>query len=124
MSLRSLLVHRAEVLRLATTNVDGAATYDWDSLGVVPCRVDLSFIRSGKDPVWTPEAGRPADRTGVAFFAAGADVLPGDRIFMVAGGVEGTFELQGTLDFVQDRRGRTHHLECGVIEVAKPLGRS
>jgi hypothetical protein len=122
-SFKGLLVHRCDVYRLDPQNVDGAASYSYAKVASdVRCRVDLSFLRAGKDQGWTPEAGRSSDRTGVAFFLTGANILPGDRILMKKGPT-GTFLLEGTLDEVQDGL-KTHHLEVGVTEVAKALGRS
>jgi hypothetical protein len=110
-------------MRLDPTNVDGVASYTYTKVASgVRCRVDLSFLRAGKDQGWTPEAGRASDRTGVAFFESGVNILPGDRIVMTKGPT-GTFLLEGSLDEVQDGL-KTHHLEVGVTEVAKALGRS
>lgn len=111
---------RCTVLRLVVTDVDGAASYDYASVATnVQCRVDLSFLRMGKDTGWTPEAGRPADRTGVAFFMPTAPIRPGDRIKLETGGVRGTFSLEGNLDEVPDFHGNLHHYEVGVTEVAQ-----
>lgn len=124
MSFRSLLSQRCDILRMTTQDVDGAPVYDWGThLTGIRCRVDLSFSRRGKDPEWSQEAGRVSDRTGVAFFLPGVDVQPGDRIVMTGGGINGTFSLEGALDTVIGRRGKVHHVECGVEEVATPLGR-
>jgi len=123
MSYKSLLVHRCDVLRLDPTNEDGAARYSYVKVASdVRCRLDLSFLRPGRDQGWTPEAGRATDRSGVAFFLTGTNILPGDRIKMRKGPT-GLFLLEGTLDEVQDGT-KFHHLEVGVTEVAKALGKS
>lgn len=120
MSFRSLLGMRCTVLRLMVTDEDGAAAYAFAAVATnVPCRVDLSFLRMGKDTGWVPEAGRPADRSGVAFFMADAPVRPGDRITLTRGGVQGTFSLEGNLDQVPDFDGDLHHYEVGVAEVTQ-----
>lgn len=121
MSYESLLVHRCTVLRLDEVNVDGSVNYTWVPTKMnVHLRIDLSFQRRGKDPDWIAEAGRPSDRTGVAFFLRGEAVMPGDRITMTTGPA-GTFELQGSKDHVPGHLGDEHHLEIGVQEVAQPL---
>jgi hypothetical protein len=124
MSFRSLLVHRVTVKRGAQTDIDGVPSYDWrDASTGVPCRVDLSFVRSGKDPLqWTPEAGRAKDRTGVAFFLPTADVMVGDRI-VVTRGPSGTFLVEGTFEEILGRHGRVHHIELGIKEVAAARAR-
>jgi hypothetical protein len=123
MSLRALLTHRCTVKRGETTVVDGVAAYTWKIVKTgVRCRVDLTFIRMGKDPQWSPEAGRSPDRTGVAFFFPDAPVKVGYRFTMTAGGIEGTFEIQD-IDHTQGTR-RTHHLECGIQEVPGPIARA
>jgi hypothetical protein len=119
-SFESLLSMRCSVLRLIPTDNEGAATYDFHPIASnVQCRVDLAFLRTGKDTGWTPEAGRPADRQGVAFFLPTAPIRPGDRIKLTQGGVVGTFSLEGNLDQVVDFHGALHHFEVGVMEVAQ-----
>jgi hypothetical protein len=121
MSYEALLVHRATLLRLQESNVDGALASTWQPIRTaLALRIDLSFSRRGKDPDWIAQAGRPSDRTGVAFFPKGSDVRPGDRI-RVTKGPAGVFELQGSKDHVQGHLGDEHHIEVGVQEVALPL---
>jgi hypothetical protein len=123
MSLRALLTHRCTIKRGEATVVDGVESYAWKTVATaVRCRIDLTFIRLGKDPQWSPEAGRSPDRTGVAFFFPDASVKVGYRIAMTAGGIEGTFEIKD-IDHTQGRR-HTHHLECGVQEVPGPIARA
>lgn len=124
MSYRSLLVHRADVQRFDSVLVDGSEQYLPKRVAVrLPCRIDLQYIRMGKDPQWTPEAGRPEDRTGVAMFLPGADVRTGDRLQMVRGPA-GTFLVDGSVDEILGGRGRVHHLEVAVKEVPGPLARA
>lgn len=123
MSFRSLLKQRCTIQRSQQTDVDGAPAFTWADVQTgVPCFVDLSFHRPGKDPGWTPEAGRPADRTGVVFMLPNAPVKPGDRIIVTRGQPDGTYEVTGAMDTVpQARRGRVHHLEMYVEEVAQMI---
>lgn len=124
MSYRGLLAHRVTIKRSETTIVDGVESFGWVTVASgVPCRMDLQFIRSGRDPQWTPEAGRMEDRTGVGFFLADAPVRTGDRV-IVTRGPSGTFLLEGSIDEVQGRHGRTHHIEVGVKEVPGPVARA
>jgi hypothetical protein len=121
-SLRGLLVHRADILRLEVANVAGAPDVSWKTVAKdVRLRMDLNFLRPGKDSGWVPEAGRSPDRSGVAFFLTSADVRSGDRIKMTKGPT-GTFLVDGAVDDPTDRTGEPHHIECGVTEVAKALG--
>jgi hypothetical protein len=105
------------------TDVDGAPTYDWVAIKTnVRCFLDLSYQRPGKDPGWTPEAGRPADRSGVLFLQDGEPLKPGDRVVITRGEPKGTFEALGALDTVpQATRGRVHHIEAYVQEVANAV---
>jgi hypothetical protein len=122
---RNLLVHRVTVKRPTTSVIDGATQYTWKTIASsVPCRLDLSYLRPGKDPQWTPEAGRATDRTGVAFFLTSAPVKVGDRLVADdTGGITGTFLVEGSIDTVQGRH-RAHHVECGVKEVPGPQARA
>lgn len=118
---RHLLKQRMTVQDLIETVVDGAPTYSYTNIATnVRCFLDLSLIRKGKDPGWTPEAGRPADRSGVLFCNVGDVVLkPGQRIVITKGSPAGTFEIQGAIDTVPNaRKGETAHLEAFVQEVA------
>ncbi len=120
MSYRSLLTHRCTVKRLEETFVDGMPQHQWVVKGTaIPCRVDLQFIRQGKDPLWTPEAGRASDRTGVLFIMPSSQVKSGDRIF-VSRGPAGTFQIEGAVDEAWDKDTR-HHIELGIKEVSQQV---
>lgn len=126
MSFRTLMTHRAELKRLSESDVDGAPSYQWHVVKKnIRCYLDLTYLRAGKDPVWTPEAGRATDRTGVFFCLPDAGIVPGDRVVVFfKNTVLGTFQIDGAFDTVIGTRGRPHHLEAGVKEVAAPLGRA
>lgn len=125
MSFKSLLKHRCIILRLVETAQDGSPVFEWqpitqaDGTTQVRCFLDLNFIRRGKDPIWTPEAGRPSDRSGVLFITT--PVKSGDRIQMVKGPA-GMFEIQGAVDEAWTPSAQ-HHLEIGVKEVAVQIAR-
>jgi len=111
------LKHRCHVLRLVETNQDGSPVHAWEQVTETPirCFLDLTFIRHGKDPHWTPEAGRAADRNGVWFGLNDAPVRPGDRVKMTKGPT-GVFEVDGAYDEAW-RPTELHHIEVGVKEV-------
>ena len=118
MSYKSLLQHRCHILRLTSTSVNGVevTTYQQITEAPIRCRLDLQLIRHGKDPHWTPEAGRAAERTGVWFgLVKGDQVKSGDRLLMTKGPT-GTFLVEGALDDVFDAT-KLHHVEVGVKEV-------
>ena len=94
--------------------------------GLLACRLDLQFIRPGKDAPMPLVAGRAPDRVGVLFYDMPADVngLPllkaGDRFEMVSGPIVGTFELRQVTEIAQDFLG-AHHGENQVMEVSQAL---
>jgi hypothetical protein len=131
MSFSAMLKHRCQILTMAESTEDGSPVIGWVPLpvsdtdttpAVFACFLDLNFIRSGKDPQWTAEAGRPADRTGVFFGFGDIPLRSGDRILMVRG-PSGTFVAEGAFDEAWTPRGR-HHIEIGVVEVAGQIARA
>jgi hypothetical protein len=128
----------AQVLRLAENLTDGGAmSMSWnpvaavvdpvlDQPGLLRCRIDLTFIRPGKDQPAPMVAGRAPDRVGVCYFdlATGPGgvplVLAGDRLQCVAGPIFGTFEIRVIPDVAQDMVG-AHHVEVQVVEVSQML---
>jgi hypothetical protein len=120
MSYRSLMKHRVTVKHLQLTNISGMADQEWVTVASnVPCFIDLQYIRMGKDPMWTPEAGRPSERTGVLFLQARVLVHSGDR-FTITRGPAGTFTVEGADDEIWTPR-RKHHYELGIKEVGSML---
>lgn len=129
--MRHLYVTRAEVLRLAGTLVDGSPVLTWtkvDTLvdptlgvpGELMCRLDMAFVRPGKDQPMPVVAGRAPDRIGLMFFDSGCDIRAGDRIHTLAGPVAGTFEVRVVPDPAVDLAA-AHHMEVQVVEVAQAL---
>jgi hypothetical protein len=135
--MRALFSSTASVSRLASHLVDGAITTTWEPVtdildpflstpGQFKCRLDLQFVRPGKDQPMPVVAGRAPDRVGVLFFSLSADAsgLPliksGDYITMVAGPVAGTFEIKVVPDVALDFVGG-HHIEVQVVEVSQAL---
>ncbi len=97
---------------------------DWvDQTGVlaaVRCRLDLNFVRPGKDALPAYEAGVAANRIGVMFCSAAVPLLAGDRIVTVSGPVSGTFEIKAIPDIAQDYSSG-HHIEVQIVETAQTL---
>ena len=115
-----MLRHRCTVYRLQETIQSGLPVYDWVAVRTnVPVFLDLNFVRLGKDPTWTPEAGRPTDRSGVGFFLGNAPIRNGDQIVMTKGPA-GRFSLEAAVDEAW-RPSAKHHLEVSVKEVASQL---
>lgn len=129
--MRHLYPSRAEALRLHSNLVNGTPLISWVKVGAVldpyvgapgefMCRLDLTFVRPGKDQPAPVVAGRAPDRVGVLFYDATPDLRAGDRIRLLAGPVTGMFELRTIPDPVQ-AFSTVHHLEVQVIEVAQQL---
>lgn len=122
MSYAAQLKHRCTLLELQTTFVNGVPQTLWQPVATgVRCFLDLNFIRRGKDPMWTPEAGRPSDRSGVCFLEPKAPAKSGYRIKMTKGPT-GTFLIEGAVDEAWQPT-KLHHLEVGVVEVPKQISK-
>jgi hypothetical protein len=124
MAFNTLLKQRCKLLELNETNVDGLVSHVWTVVTGgenVRCFLDLNYIRKGKDPIWTPEAGRATDRTGVLFLAPNAPVKSGHRVEMLKGPL-GTFSVEGAVDEAWTPK-KLHHLEVGVQEVGSVLAK-
>jgi hypothetical protein len=127
-----------QVLRLdPSLNSGGAMTLAWNPVttvvdpylgtpGLLQCRLDLTFLRPGKDQPAPVVAGRAPDRTGVCYFDLAADengvplVKAGDRLKCVQGPIFGTFEVRLIPDVAQGLAGG-HHVEVQVVEVSQML---
>jgi hypothetical protein len=136
--LRMFYLSTCQVLRLdPTLGPAGAMTFSWDPVttivdpvlgqpGLLQCRLDLTFLRPGKDQPAPVTAGRAPDRTGVCYFdlANAPDGSPlvkaGDRLQCVAGPIFGTFEIRLIPDVAQDLTG-AHHVETQCVEVSQML---
>jgi hypothetical protein len=129
--MRHLYSTRAEALRMSGTLVDGSPVLTWtkvdtivdpslDVPGELMCRLDMAFVRPGKDQPMPVVAGRAPDRIGLMFFDVGVDVRAGDRIHALSGPVVGTFEVRVVPDPAVDLAS-AHHMEVQVVEVAQAL---
>lgn len=127
-----------QVQRLTPTlDADGGMSLLWNNLttivdpvynqpGLLQCRIDLQFLRPGKDQPMPLVAGRAPDRTGLAIFDLATDsngiplVLAGDRLVCVQGPIFGTFDIRLIPDVAQSLTG-AHHVETQIIEVSQLL---
>lgn len=87
------------------------------------CRLDLNFVRPGKDAIPAPNAGVAPDRVGLMLTSAKAKLKAGDRIVAIpnrAGKtpVEGTFEIRVVPDVALGMTD-AHHIEVQIVEVAQ-----
>lgn len=135
---RNLYRTVANVLRLTETlGSDGGLTLDYAVIPDIPdpilnipgqilCRIDLQFLRPGKDQPPPVVAGRAPDRVGVVFYDSFTDdsgvpyVRAGDYLQCVAGPIFGTFEIRYIPEVAQDYVG-AHHVETQVVEVSQAL---
>jgi hypothetical protein len=123
-SYRSLLKHRCTLLQIHETKVGGLPGATWVAVATnLPCFLNLGMVRKGKDPVWTPESGRPNERSGVLFLHPKVNgvLRSGMRVDMQRG-PSGTFQVVGAVDEAWTPT-RLHHMECGVEEIGSPLAK-
>lgn len=114
--------------RMSLTAIDGVASMGWHSVPggeYVPCRLDLNFIRPGKDIAPAPVAGKAPDRIGLMFCGSDWVGRAGDRIVAIPGDlgdlpVKGTFEIRVIPDVVVGFSA-AHHLEVQILETSQPL---
>lgn len=124
------------VERMQLTNVGGRSVMDWaqatdddpalsDMLQFLKCRLDMNFLRQGKDILPAPVAGRATDRIGVMFTYPYAPIKAGDRIIAIPNEknkipVKGTFEIRAIPDEAIDFED-AHHIEVQIIETGQEL---
>ena len=125
---------RVERLQLVVT--DGVPTMDYAQatdedpaldamLQFLKARLDMNFIRQGKDIPEAPVAGRAPDHIGVLFTYAYAPLRAGDRLVAIPNEqnkipVPGTFDIRVMPDVAIDFSD-AHHIEVQVIEVGQEL---
>lgn len=113
-----------KVQRLIRTRVDGVTEMSWVDQGAplnaVRCRLDLNFLRPGKDIPPAQEAGVAPDRIGVMFCRATNALRAGDRIVTVSGPVTGVFDIKVIPDIAVDYSA-AHHIEVQIVETVQSL---
>lgn len=129
--MRHLFASRCEVLRMSAVMKNGVPNMSWNKVtamvdpwlgvsGELMCRLDLNFLRPGKDQPAPIVAGRAMDRIGVMYFSPTTALRANDRVRAIAGPVAGVFEVRNTPDPAVDYRS-AHHFEVQVIEVAQSV---
>lgn len=134
--MRHLYNSVVRVERLQLTRTDGVSKMEWaqatdpdgstnDLLQYLPCRIDLNYLRPGKDVIPAYEAGRAQDHFGVLFTDAYAPIKAGDRLVAITNvlgeiPVAGTFEIKAIPDQVVGFASR-HHIEVQIVEVGQEL---
>ncbi len=119
-----------KVRRMVTVPTDGVVVREWqdvttDGLNYVPCRIDLNFIRPGKDDPAPLNAGGAQDRYGILFCGAYVPLKAGDRIVTIPNRygklpIEGSFEIKSIPDKAIDFSD-AHHIEVLVFEIPQDL---
>ena len=120
-----LYASRCKVQRLQMIVQEGrTSVHDWvDQPGILanfPCRLDLLFVRPGKDVLPAIEAGVARDRVGILFCAADVPLRAGDRVVTISGPVTGTFDIKNIPDKAQ-AFSTAHHIEVQVVETNQTL---
>ena len=115
----------AQPYRLTKVANKGAMTAQWVPYGPrFACRLDLTFVRPGKDAVPPAEAGKAPDRVGVLFYTVPNALRASDRIRITEGPALGaSFEVRAIPDVAQ-AYAAGHHMEVQVIEVAQQVATS
>jgi len=127
--MRHLFSSTVEILESITDIVDGARVQAWNKStakydpvcapGEMKCRLDLIFLRPGKDAPAPVVAGRTPDRTGVMYCSYTPNLRGGHIIKVIQGPYLGSlFLIKMRPDEAQDFKG-THHIEVQVNEVAQ-----
>jgi hypothetical protein len=109
--------------RPTTQQVKGMPTATWQTVpggDRLRCRLDMNFLRPGKDVPPAVEAGKAPDRIGLLFCGVDHPLRAGDRVVAIANDVgqipvPGTFEIRTIPDVVQGFSW-SHHVEIQVIE--------
>jgi len=125
--MRHLFSSRVEILEAITDIVDGARVQAWNKStanfdatcapGEMKCRLDLIFLRPGKDQPAPIVAGRSPDRTGVMYCSYTPALQSGQIIKVLSGPYTGaSFLLKMRPDEAQ-AFSKTHHIEVQVFEV-------
>jgi hypothetical protein len=110
-----------KVQRLVRTRTDGMTEMNWVDQGAplsyIKCRLDMNFLRPGKDIPQAQDAGVIPDRIGVMFVRP-IDIRAGDRIVAISGPVSGTFDIKTIPDIAPDYSSG-HHIEVQIVETVQ-----
>ena|ERR1044071_7559242 len=125
--MRHLFNTSVEVFEPTTDIVDGARVQTWskstasfDSAmanGELKCRLDLIFLRPGKDAPAPIVAGRTPDRTGIMFCSYTPNLRGGQIVKCKTGPYTGSSFLIKMPPDVAQAFSAGHHIEVQVFEV-------
>lgn len=126
--MQHLYASTVRIERPGLTVHNGVPTTGWSTVPGgerVRCRLDLNFLRPGKDIPQAPVAGKAPDRIGLMFCDSDTPVRAGDRIVTIPGDdgaepVKGTFEIRVIPDVVVGYAW-AHHLEIQILETNQAL---
>jgi hypothetical protein len=96
-----------------------------EGMDYVRCRLDLNFLRPGKDIAPAPVAGRAPDRIGLMFCGPYVPIRAGDRIVAIPNDmgeivIPGTFEIRVVPDKVVGFSS-IHHQEIQILETTQDI---
>lgn len=89
-------------------------------LGEMMCRLDLQFMRPGKDVPPPNVTGRAPDRFGLMFCSNTPFLKAGQQLRTIDGPIVGIFDIRNIPDVALEYRGG-HHIETQVAESAQRL---
>lgn len=127
-----LFISQLQVLRNSESLLGGIPNYAWTPITFprpggpdatwTPARVDVTFVRAGRDLPLVVEAGRAPDRLAVVWLLPGDGSLvrPGDRLVCIGGPITGTYSVDQVPDQLADAVS-LHHIEIGAREVSQAL---
>ena len=125
--MRHLFNTQVEILESVTDIVDGARVQTWQKStanfdpscgpGEMRCRLDLIFLRVGKDAPAPIVAGRTPDRTGVMYCSYTPALQGGQVMKVISGPYTGSSFLLKLRPDVAQNFSRAHHIEVQVFEV-------
>lgn len=125
-----LFISAVRVDRLQLSVTDGRPSMTWmpspeKGAGFLKCRLDLTFVRPGKDQPAAENAGRAPDRVGVMFCGPYSPIKAGDRIVAIPNEygqtpVQGTFEIRVIPDLALNYNS-AHHIEVQILETNQTL---
>lgn len=125
--MRHLFKSTVEILEAVTDVVDGARVQSWAKStanfdpscgpGEMKCRLDLIFLRVGKDAPAPIVAGRTPDRTGVMYCSYTPNLQSGHIMRVVSGPFTGAYFLLKLRPDEAQGFGSTHHIEVQIFEV-------
>lgn len=120
-TLAHLYTSVGDIYRPNQTIIDGVLTASWGLVySEISSRLDIGFLRPGRDALPPQQAGRAQDRVGLMFLDTDTDIRPGDRYVTTSGPTKGTWGVNSRADGAIGY-SQVHHVECQVVEVAPSI---